>query len=189
MLGLARAYGVPLVVMDAMHLSVRAASIDVVVMAFVLFHLRLPEAALSGVRRALTPGGSLGTVTWAEDPELEATRVWEAELDAHGASDPTPVAPSDHTRTDTPEKMTDLFVQAGLDPVRIWIERFEHRWDVERFIALRRTFGRTMRKLESLEPSARAAFLERARARLSALDADAFLYRAAVVCGTARRPL
>jgi ubiquinone/menaquinone biosynthesis C-methylase UbiE len=188
MLGLARAHGVPLAVMDAMQLSVRAASIDVVVMAFVLFHLGAPEAALSDVRRALTPGGSLGTVTWAEDPELEATRVWEAELDAHGASDPTPVAPTDHTRTDTPEKMADLFAQAGLDPVRIWIERFEHRWDFERFIALRRTFGRTMRKLESLEPAARAAFLERARSRLSALDADAFLYRAAVVCGIARRP-
>ena len=174
--------------MDAMQLGIRATSIDVVVMAFVLFHLATPDAALSDVRRALTLGGSVGTVTWAEDPELEATRVWEAELDAHGAWDPAPVAPSDHTRTDTPEKMATLFARAGLDPVKIWIERFEHRWGLERFIALRRTFGRTMRKLGSLDPATQAAFLERTRARLSALDAGAFVYRAAVVCGIARRP-
>jgi ubiquinone/menaquinone biosynthesis C-methylase UbiE len=188
MLQLARAHAVPLVVMDAMQLGIRATSIDVVVMAFVLFHLGAPEAALSDVRRALTPGGSLGTVTWAEDPELEATRVWEAELDAHGARDPAPVASSDHTPTDTPEKMAALFAQAGLDPVRIWIERFEHRWDLDRFTAFRTTYGRTMRKLGSLDPATHAAFLERVRARLSALDAGAFVYRAAVVCGIARRP-
>lgn len=188
MLQLARAHAVPLVVMDAMQLGIRATSIDVVVMAFMLFHLGAQEAALSDARRALTPGGSLGTVTWAEDPEIEATRVWEAELDAHGARDLAPVAPSDHTRTDTPEKMAVLFAQTGLDPVRIWIERFEHRWDLERFVAFRTTYGRTMRKLGSLDPATRAAFLDRVRARLSALDAGAFVYRAAVVCAVARRP-
>jgi ubiquinone/menaquinone biosynthesis C-methylase UbiE len=188
MLGLARAHGVPLAVMDAMQLGIRATSIDVVVMAFVLFHLGAPEAALSDVRRALTPGGSLGTVTWAEDPELEATRVWEAELDAHGASDPTPVASSDHTRTDTPEKMADLFARAGLDPVKIWIERFEHRWDLERFMAFRATYGRTMRKLGSLDRPKQEVFLAAVRARLTRLDPAAFLYRAAVVCAVARRP-
>jgi ubiquinone/menaquinone biosynthesis C-methylase UbiE len=188
MLQLARAHGVPLVVMDAMQLGIRPGSMDVVVMAFMLFHLTGQEGALRDVRRALTPGGSVGTVTWCEDPELEPTRVWEAELDAHGARDPAPVAPSDHTRTDTPEKMGALFARAGLDPVRIWIERFEHRWDLERFMAFRATYGRTMRKLGSLDPVKQEVFLAAVRARLIRLDPSAFLYRAAVVCAVARRP-
>ncbi len=188
MLQLARGHGAPLALMDATQLGIRAESIDVAVMAFVLFHLPAPDAALIEVRRVLTPGGSVGTVTWAEDPELEATRVWEAELDAHGARDPAPLPASDHTKTDTPEKITALFARAGLEPVRVWIERFEHRWELDRFVALRSTFGRTMRKLRSLDTETHATFLERARARLAALDASAFLYRAAVVCGVARRP-
>lgn len=188
MLQLARVHGAPLALMDVTQLGIRAESIDVAVMAFVLFHLSAPDAALSEVRRVLTPGGSVGTVTWAEDPELEATRAWETELDAHGARDPAPVPASDYTRTDSPEKMASLFVRAGLEPVRIWIERFQHRWDLNRFVALRSTFGRTMRKLRSLDAEAQSAFLEAVTARLAALDASAFLYRAAVVCGVARRP-
>lgn len=187
MLQLARAHDIPLALMDAVQLGIRADSIDVAVMAFVLFHLAAPDVALGEVRRVLRRGGSVGTVTWAEDPELEATRVWEAELDAHGARDPNPVPASDHTRTDTPDRMAELFGRAGLEPVRVWTERFEHRWEMERFVALRRTYGRTARKLRSLAPERHAVFLERARARLDALDPSAFVFRAAVVCGVARR--
>ena len=188
MLQLARTHGAPLALMDAMRLGIRTESIDVVVMAFVLFHLQTPEAALTEVRRVLRSGGSVGTVTWAEEPDLEATVVFEAELDAHGARDPAPVPASDRSRTDTPEKMRELFDGAGLQPGEIWLERFEHRWTLERFIAMRSTFGRTMRKLGSLDATTRAAFLAHARARVAALDASAFLYRAAVVCAVARRP-
>jgi SAM-dependent methyltransferase len=189
MLAQACGHGVPLVAMDAMHLGIRAASIDAVVMAFVLFHVTDPGAALREVRRVLVPWGSLGTVTWAEDPELEATRVWEAELDAQGASDPMRLASSDQTSTDTPGKMAALFAQAGLDTVEVWIERFEHRWDVEGFMDLRRTCGRTMRRLQTLEPRAQSAALQRIRGRLRELAPEAFLLRGAVVCGIARRPL
>jgi SAM-dependent methyltransferase len=188
MLELARRHGAPLALMDALRLGIRSDSIDVVVMAFVLFHMAAPDAALAEIRRVLRRGGSVGTVTWAEDPDLEATQVFEAELDAYGAWDPAPVPASDHSRTDTPEKLTALFAGAGLEPLRVWIERFEYRWELERFIALRTTFGRTMRKLDSLEPRRREAFLVAARARLARLDPFAFFFRAAVVCDVARRP-
>jgi SAM-dependent methyltransferase len=187
MLALARTHGVPLVVTDAMHLAIGAKSIDVVVMAFVLFHLADAEAGLAEVQRVLTRGGHVGTVTWAEDPELEGARIWDAELDAAGAWDPAALAATDHARTDTPDKIAALFGRAGLAPVRIWIERFEYRWDVERFIALRGTVGSTMRRLRTLAPAGQASCLERIRARLSNLDPEAFVYRAAVICGIARR--
>jgi ubiquinone/menaquinone biosynthesis C-methylase UbiE len=75
---------------DGVELGFRDSSIDIVVMAFVLFHLDDAVVALREVRRVLRPGGVVGTVTWAEDPEIEASRAWEAKLDAHGAWDPMP---------------------------------------------------------------------------------------------------
>ncbi len=50
------------------------------------------------------------------------------------------------------------------------------------------TFGRSKRKLESLDAGSRSAFLTRVRDRLVVLPAEAFMYRAAVVCGVACRP-
>jgi len=187
MLELARAHGAPLALMDGMRLGLRTASVDVVVMAFMLFHIPAPDVALAEARRVLTAAGHVGTVTWARDPEVEATRVFEGELDARGARDPAPIAASDHSRTDSPDKIASLFVRAGLEPVKVWVETFEHRWTLESFIALRTTFGRTMRKLRSLDAVAQEKFLPHIRTRLAALDASAFVYAASVVCGVARR--
>src|SRR5262249_54094342 len=90
MLQLAPSHGTPLGLMDGMGLGVRTASVDVVVMAFVLFHMPAPDVALAEARRVLRAAGHVGTVTWAEDPDTDALQVFEAELDAHGARDPTP---------------------------------------------------------------------------------------------------
>jgi ubiquinone/menaquinone biosynthesis C-methylase UbiE len=188
MLDLARHHGAPLVLMDGVELGFRDRSIDVAVMAFVLFHLDDPLVALREVRRVLHPGGAVGTVTWAEDPEIEASRVWEAELDAHGARDPVAPRPRRDELLNTPEKMIGLFSAAGLEPVKVWIEHFEHHWGLDELSLMHMTFGRSKRKLESLEASARAAFLARVRARLLSLPPEAFIYRAAVVCGVACRP-
>ncbi len=188
MLELARQHGVPLALMDGMELGFRDSSIDVAVMAFVLFHLDDPIIALREVRRVLRPCGAVGTVTWAEDPETEASQVWEQELDAHGARDPLPTRPRRDEMMNSPEKMRGLFSVAGLEPVRAWLERFEYHWDVDGLSSMHSTFGRSKRKLESLDALTRAAFLERVRDRLLRLPSEAFVYRAAVVCGLACRP-
>lgn len=188
MLELARQQGVPLVQMDGVELGVRDSAVDVVVMAFVLFHLDDAVVALREARRVLRPGGVVGTVTWAEDPEIEASRAWEQELDAHGARDPMPARPRRDEQMNTPLKMKELFSLADLRPRRVWVERFVHQWDLDGLSLMHSTFGKTKRKLESLDPPTRAAFLERVHARLLQLPPDAFIYRAAVVCSVACRP-
>src|SRR5437879_4965121 len=64
MLELARQHETSLVLMDGVELGFRDCSIDVAVMAFVLFHLDDPVVALREVCRVLRPGGTVGTVTW-----------------------------------------------------------------------------------------------------------------------------
>jgi hypothetical protein len=49
----------------------------------------------------------------------------------------------------TPVKMTVLFSKAGLTTVRAWVERLDHSWDLDAFVALRMTFGSSKRKLEA----------------------------------------
>jgi ubiquinone/menaquinone biosynthesis C-methylase UbiE len=188
MLELARQQGVPLVQMDGVELGFRNSSVDVVVMAFVLFHLDDAVVALKEARRVLRPGGAVGTATWAEDPEIEASRAWEQELDAHGAWDPIPARPRRDEEMNTPEKVSELFSLAELRPERVWVERFVHQWDLDGLSLMHCTFGKSKRKLESLNPSARAVFLERVHERLLRLPPEAFIYRAAVVCGLACRP-
>lgn len=188
MLDLARPQGVPLAQMDGVELGFRDSSVDVVVIAFALFHLDDPVVALREVRRVLRPGGVVGTITWAEDPEIEASRTWEQELEAHGARDPMAARPRKDELMNTPEKVNALFSLADLQPVRVWVERFVHHWDVHRLSLMHSTFGKSKRKLESLNPRTRAAFLERVHERLLRLPPEAFIYRAAVVCGLASRP-
>ena len=63
MLELARHHGAPLVLMDGVELGFRDRSIDVAVLAFVLFHLEDPVVALREVCRVLRHGEAVGTIT------------------------------------------------------------------------------------------------------------------------------
>jgi hypothetical protein len=68
----------------------------------------------------------------------------------------------------TSEKVTELLRTAAFVPIRVWIERIEHHWDVTRFMALHTRFGETKRKLETLHPGARDTLLAHQQADGSA---------------------
>lgn len=187
MLALARRDGVRLAAMDAMHLGFRAGVFDVAVMAFILFHVSDPSAALAEVKRVLRSRGSLGLAIWGDEPATPATQVWNRELDACAAQDPSP-QPDHGDLMNTPGKLADLLRAAGVMPERVWVESVEYQWDVARFIGLRTRFGATKRRLETLEPRIREAFLERIADRMSGLDAKDFLCRGAAICAVAARP-
>ena len=175
-----------LVLMDAMSLGLRDSSVDVAVMAFMLFHLPDPVLAFTGIHRVLRSHGAVGVVTWVDDPLTTAEKVWDEELDAAGA----PAAerpPRFHELMNTPEKLTGLLEKAGFTITRVWLERIEHRWDPARLVGLRTRYGASKGRLDALDPDARAALLDRARIRIGRLSADDFLYRAVTVCAVAKR--
>jgi ubiquinone/menaquinone biosynthesis C-methylase UbiE len=188
MLALARSHGTALALMDGMDLALRPRSFDTALLMFVLFHLADPVEALRQVHRVLRPAGALGAITWAEDPDVYASQVWEAELDALGGTDTDPI-PRRHELMDTPDKVAQLLTAGGLVPQKIWLERLEHRWDVDSLYALHSGFGRARRKLDSLDAETRTTFLGGIRRRLAALPPEAFEYQAVVVCSLAQRPV
>jgi SAM-dependent methyltransferase len=187
MLALAAEAGTPVALMDASNLALKDEAMDIAVMAFVLFNVQEPVAALAEAARVLRLGGTLGTSTWAADPMTKAAQVWDDELNAHGAIDRLPMPWKNDDLMNTPAKMTGLFSKAGLTTVRAWIERLDHSWDLDAFVVLRMTFGSSKRKLDSLAPAIRRVFLERALDRLRGLSPEDFICRAAVVCAVARR--
>jgi SAM-dependent methyltransferase len=183
---LARVTGarVPLVMMDATALGIRTGTFDIAVLAFVLFHVPDPSAALAEVKRALRRRGTIGVTTWAEDAATPAAQIWGEELSGCGAWDPSP-QPSNHESLNTPEKVEDLLSGAGFTPGRVWIERLEYQWDVPRFTGLRTSFGPTKRKLDTLDPRKREAVLDRIKERMSRLSSKDLVCRGTVICATA----
>lgn len=184
MLARATGAGVPLVTMDAMALGVRAGTFDIAVLAFVLFHVPDPSTALAEVRRALRRRGTVGMTTWAEEPATPASQIWDEELSGLGAWDPRPQSTQGELMN-SPEKVGGLLSAEGFTPRRVWIERVEYQWNVPRFMSLRMRFGATKRKLETLDPRTRQAFLGRIEARMSRLSSKDLLCRGTAICAMA----
>jgi ubiquinone/menaquinone biosynthesis C-methylase UbiE len=179
--------GYPRVVADAAALPFAPAAYDVVVMAFVLFHVPEPQAALREVRRVLRTGGTVGLTTWGQHAIVPALEVWTDELDRHGA--PTDnLAPARHDLMDTPEKLRGLLDQAGFRQADVRLVPWSHRPSLEDFVARHSTLGITGRRLAALEPAVRAEFLRRVRNRLEQLSAADFTDRCKVIAATAIAP-
>ena len=96
--------------------AVRCGSYDVVVMAFMLFHVSQPEAVLRDVRRVLRPGGAVGLTTWGQDAVVPALEIWNEELDRHGVPPADPFI-ARHELMDSPDKLRALLGNAGYDEI------------------------------------------------------------------------
>ena len=175
------------VVADAKQLPFATSSYEVVVMAFMLFHVSQPEAALREVRRVLRAGGAIGLTTWGQDAVVPAVDIWNDELDRLGAPQAAPLI-ARHELMDSPVKLRALLREAGYGDIRAEIIPWSHQPSSEEFVARHTVLGVTGRRLASLEPAARTDFLRRVRSRLDKLAAADFVDESEVIAATAIAP-
>ncbi|MGH2570561.1 MAG: class I SAM-dependent methyltransferase, partial [bacterium] len=91
---------IPRAVMAATELGIPDGAVDLVVLAFVLFHLQNPVQGLREARRVLRRGGSVASVTWGEEMRSPASLVWNECLDEHGADEEDPATTARHDTVD-----------------------------------------------------------------------------------------
>lgn len=176
----------PRAVMDARQLAIAPASVDRVLIAFMLFHLEEPADALGEGRRVLRPGGQAGTLTWGEEIPSEAMRVWAECLDTHGACPVDPLGVAGNERVDSPAKMEALFRSAAFDTVESWEEEITNSFDAEALILMRTSVGAARLRYDSLTVEAQAACVEEARRRMVGLRDPEFVARWKVVFAVGR---
>ena len=177
--------GLPRVVADARAVPLPAASMDLVLLIFMLFHLEDPAAGIGEARRVLRPGGTVGTITWGCELSSTATRIWTERLDEFRAAPADPLTQPRHDLLDTPEKMERLLRGAGFDDVRTWAGKLVTSIDLEQLIALKTSVGNEKARFDSLDDQARTECLAKARQQLSALEPADFTATGRVVYAVA----
>lgn len=171
--------GWPLAVADALALPLATGGYDVAVLAFMLFHVSDPVAALREVRRVLRKDGTIGLSTWGVASSFRADEIWDEELEAHGA--PPDPASSNRGLMDTTKKVSGLLEEAGFRDLAVQVEPWHRPMTVEQIVALRTALGTPGRRLAALGPEARESCVNRGRQRLLELDLDALVDRDEVI--------
>lgn len=173
------------VVMDATRLAFASDVADVVVAAFMLFHLPDPLAGLREMRRVTRRGGALGITVWGADVDTPAWTTWEEELVASGAPAPDPGKRIlNHEVMNTPGKLQSLLGEAGFSAVWAEARPLDFQPDLKTFMELQIRLS-SRERLASLSPSARSACVERAERRLRELAPEDFLDSSEVLFATA----
>ncbi len=127
----------PVAVMDFQRLGLRNDTIDVALLAFILFHSPDPPRCLAEVFQVVRRGGTVGVVTWGSDPGLPGVTIWSEELDREGAaSDPRDPSVMQQARMDTKEKLSALMHAAGYRSLEIWSRTFRHQWTLNDLLAV-----------------------------------------------------
>ncbi len=175
-----------LAAMDLRRLGFKEGVFDAAIAAFVLFHVPEPAAAIRELARVIKRGGTLGTTTWEGDPDFPALRVWNEELDRHGAAQATRGL-ADHEPVSTAARVQALFEAAGLTLSRTWAKPFDHVHDPESFLALRTELGSGRERFHSLAQGRRRDHLAAVRRRFASLPEEAFTDRTRVLFCLARR--
>lgn len=176
----------PLALMDATQLGFAAQSFDVGILAFVLFHLPDPLLGLREMARVLRPDGTVGTITWGDDPSYPALDVWTEELDRHGAV-PARGSISRHDLVDEPGKVESMLAEAGFGEIETWISRYSNPMTSDMFIAHRVEHGMSRYRFSSLAEQVQTSLLGRVRARLANLEPEGLVDEADVIYATGRR--
>jgi ubiquinone/menaquinone biosynthesis C-methylase UbiE len=175
----------PRAVVDAARLPFAAGAFDVVVLAFMLFHLPDPAAGVRETRRVLRAGGTAGLAVWGAERPVRAVEIWHEELDRHGAP-PDNALVSRYVVLNTPEKLTGVLTAAGFTEVEVGPVPWSREPTYAEFLDHNTNVGAGARRLGRLEPAAREEFLRAVKARLSALDPADFVDGREVLAGTAR---
>jgi ubiquinone/menaquinone biosynthesis C-methylase UbiE len=176
---------VPRVQADAMRPPFAAESFDVVVLAFMLFHLPDPPRGLREVRRSLRPGGSVGILTWGAERTAPALEAWVELLDRYGAPE-SPLPRPRHDLMDSAEKAARLVEESGFVDISSRATWFEDHPSREEFLRRRVGLSDSKRRLEGLDPSRREAFLEEGKRLLDELPSEAFLQEEEVILTVGR---
>ena len=180
-------HGHPRAVMDATELAIRSESVDVVLAVFMLFHVPDPDSALREIARVLKPGGILGCITWAEDLESEASRIWNDCLEAFGADPADPTVVTRHDGCDTLDKMAGLLKRHPFSQVRCWEADLVTRIDTDHLLKLRTSMGSQKVRFDSLSPDLQVACVMEARRQMNGLSPEGFVARGRTVNAIAIR--
>jgi ubiquinone/menaquinone biosynthesis C-methylase UbiE len=178
--------GVCAVVADAGALPSPESSVDAVLLAYVLFHLLDPVAALREAARVVRAGGRVGTVTWASETQPLASQIWDQALE--DLCVPTLRAHGNHDGLATADAIAALLARAGLRVIDVWIHELEHTFTPEGFWSLRTGYGSNRARLAALDTSSRGEILFEARRRLEPLAPDDYTFHGTVVCSVSEKP-
>jgi SAM-dependent methyltransferase len=171
---------------DAMALPIADATVDAVVLAYVLFHLSHPSAALADAARVLRPGGRVGTITWSREALTTAHAIWEDTLARSGVP-PSPPRRND-TGLDAADALAERLDAAGLRTTEVWREQLGHRWDPDTFWRLVTGSGQNRQRLDGVDDTTRQRAFTQARRRLASLVPDDYQWTGEVTCAVATRP-
>lgn len=178
--------GISVAVMDARQLGLRAASIDVVVSAFMLFHVPRPADAVDQIARILHPGGWVATATWGPRHTTRVqARVAEL-LEQEGLPAEQPAVEDSSEQLDTPDKLRSLLSGRFVD-IRSWVVPLDHQWEPDRLLDLLTGYGTVARRLRRLAPRRREAVAAELESLVITAPASDLLDSSEVVLTVSRR--